>query len=197
MASPLLPPCEANCVHGDPDFDEGPVVAYDGSLCGCRRCPNFEVCGTWAPPWVYDCHNGRCMNCNVVFRKDLAFAAGAGDLCSICLETPPRMVQHPAQCGHAVCVACMKSLFHVPEPAWPEPSHFGAPDAVDGGDTGEYNAAALEAWKAADPAAYAAWTADHDAVEQQHEEQMEIRGRVIKCCPVCRAELLEAHGNSW
>jgi hypothetical protein len=76
MASPP-PPCEGNCEHGDRLYGKNPF-AYDGSLCGCQRCQNFEVCGEWSPPWVYDCHAGRCRSCNMMFMNDLVVEEVAG-----------------------------------------------------------------------------------------------------------------------
>lgn len=86
MAALPLEPCEGNCVHGDVLYGNDPF-AYDGSQCGCVRCPNFRLCGVWSPPVYLEINNGRCINCNASFRKNLVFTEHAPPVtCPICLD---------------------------------------------------------------------------------------------------------------
>ena len=107
-----MEPCEGNCVHGDKGYVDDPC-AYDGTKCGCVKCPNFELCEVWAPPVDLSCSHSRCLNCDISFGKNLVICSNAED-CPICLEVKPVFVEHPAGCKHAVCIDCFKELW------WPE-----------------------------------------------------------------------------
>jgi hypothetical protein len=41
--------------------------------CELLKCPNFSVCGGAAPEQVMDSHRGTCLNCDIVFGKNLTF----------------------------------------------------------------------------------------------------------------------------
>lgn len=91
----------------------------------CRhiKCPNYLLCGVIAPQWVYNCHNGRCGNCNISFGKDLTFKQSQEE-CGICLENKSSFVQLPA-CNHFICVECFRECY------WPKNNDGEPPDDDD------------------------------------------------------------------
>ena len=193
MLSPIMQPCEGNCCFGTDDS------SYDGSKCGCKQCPNFELCGTWAPPWYYDCHAGRCGNCNMTFAKNLEFSSPSGDTCPVCLETNGRFVAHPANCGHKLCVDCLRESFW-PEKPYPESEEYGfvspcnCEESCADEPCEEYYQAEHE-WIET-TAAGLAYTTAMDLIDKAFEEQLAERADPQRC-PVCRAHLADATNNSW
>lgn len=99
--------------------------AYDGTKCGCVKCPNFEVCETWASPMYFSCCNGRCGRCDSTFAKNLVICNRPDD-CSICLEHKSVLVAHPSGCGHATCIDCFKEAWWPEEAAENEDFDWGA-----------------------------------------------------------------------
>jgi len=196
-------PCLGNCAFSDELYghDPGYGELYDGSRCSCKRCPNFRLCKCWAPEWVYDCHNGRCGNCNASFRKNLVFVDHeVPATCPICLDSKVFFIEHPAECGHAMCADCFKEQW------WPV--HEINLNPRDWGfytdcrcqyciDDNEYPCkTAMDAWEQNEPGAYAAWQLEEE--RQQDELDQKLASRADKrACPVCRAHLRDAPSNSW
>jgi hypothetical protein len=175
-----LAPCEENCLYGDYIFGNNPIE-YDGSKCGCKQCPNFELCRRWMPPEYFDSCNGRCSNCDLSFRKNLVFSEK--EQCPICLETKHRMVGHPAECGHKICKACFVEQWW-PVPEYPSPSEFG----LEGDDEDVW---AKDFSDEYDAYLFALNKADFDLEQKKAERGDE------QACPVCRAHLRDAPNNSW
>lgn len=196
----MLPACLGNCEHGDEMYGNNPSE-YDGSKCGCSRCPNFEFCKVWAPPWYFSCHSGRCGNCNSQFAKDLVFRpARLDEACPICMNTCPVMVNHPAECGHATCKECFVVQWQHPgEPDWHDPEEFGF-EATCCTDSGDCAASVCTYYKE-----LVAWTKtsagrERDlANELREEEWCASRENLVDpaSCPMCRAHVKDAPSNSW
>jgi hypothetical protein len=73
------------------------------------KCPNFDMCGTIAPEWYYECHRGTCMNCAITFGGKLTFYESEEE-CIVCLETG-KTVKF-LRCNHKVCHKCFKRCFY-------------------------------------------------------------------------------------
>lgn len=99
-------PCVGNCRYGDTAFYKNPFN-YDGSKCGCVKCPYFEICGTWAAQCYFDAHRGTCMSCAIgrpvcVFRE--------GETCVVCAEVRTH-IKLP-MCDHFVCTVCARKIYN-------------------------------------------------------------------------------------
>ena len=83
-------------------------------------CKNFEFCDGMQPPqW---CGKGGhsiryldsggdpdlCMNCAVMFRKELVFKDDVE--CPICFETKKGITQ--PNCEHAICIECFRDCYY-------------------------------------------------------------------------------------
>lgn len=189
-----------NCRYGNLHFGTDPDN-YDGVKCTCKRCPNFQLCRAWAPSWVFDCHSGRCGNCNATFRKDLQFQEHTGAIdCPICLESRHMFIKHPSECGHSICFDCFREQW------WPDheihlnPREWGfATDCqcIYCTDGSEYPCeSAIDAWKETHPDRYFSWQQEEQ--RQQHRLDTKLLQRADpKACPLCRAHLKDAPNNSW
>lgn len=220
MAAAGPAPCEGNCKFGDPGDGHNPD-AYDGSQCGCKQCPNFEICKKWAPPWYFECHRGRCYYCNMSYRKDLEFLdpVDPEERCPVCLEAGRRSVRHPAECGHAVCVQCFKEMWWPEGPTYPTPREFGyvpppgCPDIDGPGGLAEcaddclcypnlrkegnpFANSAMDVWERECPEEFKAYAARCDELDAAYYTKLAARADP-KACPVCRAHLKDAPSNSW
>jgi hypothetical protein len=78
--------------------------------CLPKKCPNYILCNTMAPEWLFGCHSGMCMNCNITFGT---WKGGKGipeikdnTECPICLETKICITQ--PKCEHFTCIDCFK-----------------------------------------------------------------------------------------
>lgn len=192
-----MEPCDGNCVYGDFFVYGCGALGYDGSKCGCVRCPNFEYCGVWLPPRVRAIYNGRCGNCEADFGRDLVFRDG-GEECPICLDGDMfngRMVEHGSGCGHGVCIDCFQCQWNPPRPPLIPPENYGFRsgcgsawwDCVVVQCGVECSCAAdMAAWKCKYPALERCWRAD----ERKQDESVEanLAGRADPAvCAVCRA----------
>jgi hypothetical protein len=73
-----------------------------------------------------DCHDGRCVNCNICVGIDLTFLhVEAARSCAICLDDKRRFVFHPGGCGHSFCCDCFARFYC----RWKNGAY--APDNVD------------------------------------------------------------------
>lgn len=183
-----MEPCDGGCLFGGEDCG-----GYDGSKCGCVRCPNFEYCGVWLPPRLRAIFNGRCGNCEASFGRDLVFRDG-GDECPICLDGDNgRMVEHASGCGHGVCIDCFQFQWNPPRPPLIPPENYGFRGSC-GSVWWECAVllvcstcvADMDAWKRKYPALERRWRADDR--EQEERVEASIAGRADPCvCAVCRA----------
>jgi len=83
-------------------------------------CKNFEFCDGMQPPqWCGEGgHSIRyldsggdpylCMNCAVMFRKELVFKNDVE--CPICFETKKGITQ--PNCEHAICIECFRDCYY-------------------------------------------------------------------------------------
>ena len=75
------------------------------------KCKNSELCEYEGEPSCLDGYwsiPGLCMNCVVLFRKELIFKNGVE--CPVCYETK-RGVMQP-KCEHSICLDCFKSCYY-------------------------------------------------------------------------------------
>jgi hypothetical protein len=187
-----LPPCNGNCLYGDASWNKQTFL-YDGSKCGCVKCPYFEICGTWAPPWYFDCHHGTCVNCAMgsptcIFRE--------GDTCVVCAEVRTH-IKLP-NCDHFLCTVCARKIYNGSDgefdisvaiangPQCPN----GCVNPPRGRQCGctEYGDL-LEDWFESKTSDVAMYTVMHD-ISVAFGEQGGVYNS--QTCPVCRAE-----GGSW
>ena len=102
--------------------------------CELTRCPNFAMCQTFGKRWFFNCHDGRCLDCNMTFGRDLEVREAPADdaeaeeqQCGTCVaRTCPckaRARALPAgvcyeshashrmpQCAHWLCGSCMDRI---------------------------------------------------------------------------------------
>ena len=81
--------------------------------CQPIKCPNYILCKTIAPQWLFYCHGGMCMNCNILFGT---WKGGNGKPkiidnmeCPICLDTKACISQ--PKCKHFTCIDCFKRCY--------------------------------------------------------------------------------------
>ena len=191
-----MDPCSGNCVHGDEMY--GDPLAYDGSKCGCIKCPNFPVCSMWAPPWVFDVYHGRCGNCSGNFRKNLVFTTDIFT-CVICLEETILGVRHPAECGHRCCIGCFKEQWIPKEPDNIDPQTFG----MNRECTCQWCSlpgipcqGSINRWELNDPVAFRRWLDVNDAHTNEWAEGLKMRPDPAACF-LCRANVADAPSNDW
>ncbi len=82
--------------------------------CKPAKCPNFIICGVLNPLCILQCHNGLCVNCDIMFgtwQGSHGILKIKSDVeCCICLETDIG-ISYP-KCAHYVCVKCFKRCFY-------------------------------------------------------------------------------------
>jgi hypothetical protein len=184
--SPVMEPCDGNCRHGDEMFGADPL-AYDGSLCGCKQCPNFPVCHTWSPPEYL---GSRCMGICILLPP-LTFRSEPGT-CPVCIDDKTEFVCHPAGCGHVICLECFREWWDPQElpRLSPRPYGFNVECGCDWCDDlpDSFNPCtrSIEEWERAAPNEYAAWKREDDAREVAYELKLDTRTDPA-VCPVCRA----------
>lgn len=185
-----LQPCEGNCEYGN--------KMYDGSKCGCIKCPNFELCHVWSNPIYFDCHHGRCVNCNVSFRKNLVIRDSEPEICCICLDEKKVYVSHPSECGHEMCIDCFREQWWPKSEVNLEPRDYGfsttctCEECVDD----IYCVDAIENWEKTCPDDAARWREEENKQQDILDAQLAERANPEKC-PLCRKHLLESSNNSW
>ena len=194
-----MEPCSGNCEYGDRLYGVDPR-AYDGSKCGCVQCPNFEYCAVWVPPAFMS--SGRCFNCDANFRKELVFRDGQ-EPCPICLGNADRVVEHPAECGHAICIDCFRLQWDPPVLSDLPPERYGFTSScgVEWWECYHQEStcvcvAEMAIWRRDNPADARRWrmdnTAQHDAYDRTIMERVDPG-----ICPLCRADIATAPTNSW
>ena len=100
------------------------------------------------------------------------------------------MIEHPAECGHSVCIVCTKEHWWPKEPAYPLPSEYGAPKAAD------LDEEVGELWAMCNLRDALKWEAAMTEMEETHLKHLMERADP-KACPLCRAHLKDAPNNSW
>ena len=68
------------------------------------KCPNYFICYTKAPLWVFKCNYNVCMNCAASFAGPLETIKTTEE-CPICFDTKEIFVKFQ-QCTHSVCNTC-------------------------------------------------------------------------------------------
>jgi hypothetical protein len=94
---------------------------------GCEplQCSNFAICGAREPKWYLNCHDGRCLHCNMLICKNLTFKE-LPEECPICTEVSKCVVL--PNCTHTLCITCFRRCYvngppRVNEPQFPYPEH--------------------------------------------------------------------------
>jgi hypothetical protein len=176
--------CNGNCEFVHSHFP------YDGSKCGCVCCPNVEFCNQWFPPEYLGCWNGWCVSCDITFTQMLEFSNPIED-CPICLERKPRCIAHPANCGHKVCIECLKEMFWPKRPEHPAYEEFGFQTLCDCcGDASSKSCdiyeQSLDDWLSGDSNGVKAYYKACDVVDQAFDDKICDRANARRC-PLCRA----------
>jgi len=73
-------------------------------------CPNFKACNQFLKKIHKDYYNGRCLDCDITFGKNLEFV-NENNECPICLDNKINCVRMP-NCTHIVCLQCFKKCFN-------------------------------------------------------------------------------------
>jgi hypothetical protein len=93
-------------------------------MCETNPCKNFEFCNGYicTHPNKYLLSGGNpnlCINCGVMFRKELFFKDDVE--CPVCIETKRGITQ--PNCEHAICIKCFRDCYYgiYNEPDFPYP----------------------------------------------------------------------------
>lgn len=75
------------------------------------KCPNFLFCGVIAQEWVYNCYDGRCMQCSCSIG-DLKFNVDKQGVlsCPLCLEDNLKVTIKWTKCEHELCRQCYSTM---------------------------------------------------------------------------------------
>jgi len=193
--------CQGNCAFGDEDFlGLTRCLAYDGSRCTCARCPNFDVCHTWAPTVLFETCRGKCVTCDVFFGCVLQFRDPPPEEdCCVCAGTE-RQVKFP-KCQHWCCADCMRNIMLGDCTRYQlDPCRFGCPPCPNrcknparGRQCGceEYDAVKDE-WESSHPLEYQHYADAEEAVINEGESASSAfeSGR----CPICRQRQCREYG---
>jgi hypothetical protein len=195
----ILPPCEGNCNYGDSGYVRWRWWEYDGSKCGCKPCPNNEVCrGGHTPPAFLAIHGGTCGTCAMHGITPCVVVDCESHECVICLGTYTRGVRHPAGCGHTLCIECVRKIWYFDSPQINE-HDYGLPIACACEWCAD-PASPVLCWderdrlKALAPDTFARMEKDEAALEEAHDQAYDedAMERVQERCPVCRRTIYEA-----
>jgi hypothetical protein len=199
----------SSCLHGY-------VRAETGNGGPLLACPNNEFCAAWYPTEFHDCWGGRCCECDVMLRHTLVFRDTEPDWeCPVCYEHHDRAVEHPAECGHLVCMPCLRRMCGMyrewTHETLADPREFGCPPCEHGNNPADcpldpqrlpasvlpmqYGCGdCLSQWETSDTDAYHYWDDELDRREEQrqHDDAFEPTN-----CPLCRANVAAAPNASW
>src|ERR1700761_2289399 len=82
--------------------------------CQPKNCPNYVICDTTVPEWLFNCCHGLCQNCDILFGK---WKGSNGVLsvkdnleCPICLDVT-KCISQP-NCNHYLCTSCFKKCYY-------------------------------------------------------------------------------------
>lgn len=190
-----LLPCEGNCQFGDSgSVGMKACIEYDGSKCGCIKCPNFKLCHIRASPRYFGCHHGRCWNCNMFFRKNLAIRISDLETCCICLDEKTVFVGHPSECGHEMCIECFREQWWPEREDYGDPRDFGFQPTCPSDEDSDWEDE-LDKWGKNFPEQAKQWQNEQDMQDFYFEEKLKERSDPERC-PLCRKHLLESN-VSW
>lgn len=148
--------------------------------CAPVNCPNYLICNEKMPLRFLMCHNGMCINCDVMFGT---WRGGKGVLeiadnieCPVCLEFK-KCVSQP-MCDHFICIDCFKRCF------FPNYGEYQPPFPYSEEIYEEYEDSPDDPkWKNDD--AIKKWLIDCDAYEDYLEAKSEQESN-LRICPICR-----------
>lgn len=76
------------------------------------QCPNYKLCGKLVPQCILNCHDGRCMICNIVFgNPNLSIREADNEECPVCLKETKEMVKAQG-CRHEFCIDCFRKIYY-------------------------------------------------------------------------------------
>lgn len=167
---------------------------YDGSLCFCERCPNFDICKAWVPRSVFmesDC--ALCPMCRKTFGSVIQCSVETL-ICPVCYAF--EKLAHIPACGHSLCTRCIyKIAFPKDEDCYHlDPRPYGAPpcpNACRNPRRGvqcyciEYDVL-LDAWGVSEPEAFRAFREAEEMSILCGEEIGSALGSAL--CPFCRSD---------
>lgn len=73
--------------------------------CKPIKCPNYLVCESLNPQWLYYCHKNLCISCAINGSGNLSFCEEMIE-CPICLDNKTGVKQ--INCEHFICTDCFK-----------------------------------------------------------------------------------------
>lgn len=147
--------------------------------CISIKCPNYILCETEAPQWLFDCCHGVCRNCDMMFGK---WQGGKGELevvdnveCPICLDEKTCITQ--PKCQHYLCVDCFRRCYYGDDDSENEPQFPYSREIEEEYDNDESQWEDDELIKKFNED----WNAWQDAKELKREQEQNLQ-----CCPLCR-----------
>ena len=186
-----LTPCEGNCNYGSGHYVRNRWWEYDGSKCGCTPCPNNEVCRSgYIPPDYTAVFGGTCSTCAVNGLVPCVIVDREIQDCVICLGTHTRFVQHPAGCGHVICVDCTREIW-CGEGGEPNEHDYNLPITCTCAWCADPSL--LLCWEERDrlqalrPEVFVQMEKDEEAIADHYDIRYKDFQRIQVQCPVCRA----------
>ncbi len=166
---------------------------YCHSMTKCEiiKCPNYEVCSSDFPKCIGNCHQNRCINCDIIFGNiDLVFSEQS-NMCDICYISN-QQVKLP-DCSHYTCIECFKQIYFFDETKYYlNPEKYGCPSCpndCNNPDRGtqcyceEYDSI-KDTWAKDFPEQYENWNNDEDN-SINNITNLHGHGK----CPFCRSEI--------
>ena len=133
------------------------------------KCPNFIVCGGVEPLHIMQRYDNRCLECNILFGKNLTIKQEKQE-CPVCLDEREIYVQMP-DCVHDICLVCFRRLhpsYHYTTNGYNSKQDivFPEPEVID--------------------EKYQFISYDDEEEYEEHEEEF------LRKCPLCRQETVSA-----
>ena len=75
------------------------------NCCVMIKCMNHVSCTSMKPKWIFDYHNGFCINCHFKFTKYKS--TNIINVCPICLENKNMILLN---CKHKMCEECWDNI---------------------------------------------------------------------------------------
>lgn len=131
--------CDGECLY-QADMENRRYFRIKECTCVPLACPNYTLCGHCLPACHMDAYNGRCLDCDITFGKDLVFhshrqpdndgvfengptqhdnTTAADDdgvtlqdpyMCPICYDWLSISAEM-VTCTHRFCIPCIRHLF--------------------------------------------------------------------------------------
>ncbi|EKX41810.1 hypothetical protein GUITHDRAFT_153757 [Guillardia theta CCMP2712] len=160
------------------------------------KCPNHIMCHSVNEKLYFDCHGGRCLDCNMTYARDFIFFTSeevSGEECPVCLDTSKEnFLKYP--CGHYICVDCFYPTMRMDGPREVDfdPEFFSnqTEDITDG-----ISDDLFERWQQEERPEYYAWDRADDKFQQTEQERMQHHQRLLRRCPKCRYKGLPVAGK--